>query len=571
VPLGPCSQLHLALRHGKTMTVLFRTFLAAVFTMAVAWPVAAHEGHDHADEGSPATMLQSMAPRIESTGSVFELVATARGHELTIYLDRADTTVPVEGASIEITTAGKPAAVAKAIAPGTYEAEAVWLDEPGTKPLVFTVMKGEDADLLNGVLHIDDATRAPRSNGLTSAEWLAQPLSWFLVAGGVVAGFVLALLMRPSRGAALVIVTAAGALAFVAPGPAVAHEGHDHAEEKAAVAMPAGDIPRRLPDGSVFVPKPTQRLLEVRTVPVREETAPQTFEAIGTVIADPSAFGRVQAPMDGLVELGDQGLPYVGQRVTAGQVLARLSPTIPVADLGTMQQLRAEVAGKLKVAELKLSRLTRIANVVAQSDIEDTRAEIEALSEQRRVLEEKDVERLELKAPVSGVISVANVRAGQVVSGRDTLFEILDPEKLWVEAAGADIHGDEDIAGGVAYDADGHTLSLAYIGRSPTLRQQSQSLLFRLTQQHTGLAAGASMTVVAQRSATDKGIIVPENAVVRGANGLPQVWVKTGPQQFKPMMVTSRPLDGVRVLITAGLHEGDRVVTRGSELINQIR
>ena len=37
----------------------------------------------------------------------------------------------------------------------------------------------------------------------------------------------------------------------------------------------------------------------------------------------------------------------------AGQVLARLSPTIPVADLGTMQQLRAEVAGKLKVAEQK--------------------------------------------------------------------------------------------------------------------------------------------------------------------------------------------------------------------------
>ena len=166
-----------------------------------------------------------------------------------------------------------------------------------------------------------------------------------------------------------------------------------------------------------------------------------------------------------------------GQRVQAGQVLARLSPTIPVADLGTMQQLRAEVAGKLKVAEQKLSRLSRISTVVAQSDIEDTRAELEALREQRRVLEEKDIEKFELKAPVSGVISVANVRAGQVVSGRDTLFEILDPDRLWVEAAGADIHGDDDIAGGVAYDADGHTLSLAYIGRSPTLRQQSQSLL----------------------------------------------------------------------------------------------
>ena len=58
---------------------------------------------------------------------------------------------------------------------------------------------------------------------------------------------------------------------------------------------------------------------------------------------------------------------------------------------------------------------------------------------------------------------------------------------------------------------------------------------------------------------------------MRGVNGLPQVWVKTSPQHFKPVLVTSRPLDGARVLITAGLNSGDRVVTRGAELINQIR
>ncbi len=553
------------------MTLLSHYLLAAFLVVAAARPVAAHEGHDHADEAAPAAMLQSTGPLIESSGSVFELVATARGHDLTIYLDRADTNVPVEGASIEITTDGKPPLAAKPIGAGTYEAEATWLDEPGAKPLVFTVIVGEEADLLNGVLHVANEADVQPAGGLSLTERLAQPVSWLLIAGGVIAGFVVAVMLRPaSRGTAGLLV-ASGALMFAVPRPAEAHEGHDHAEEIPAAAMAVGNVPRRQPDGSVFVPKPTQRLLEVRTQPVREETAPRTFEAIGTVIADPSAFGRVQAPMDGLVELGDQGLPYVGQRVNAGQVLARLSPTIPVADLGTMQQLRAEVAGKLKVAEQKLSRLSRISTVVAQSDIEDTRAELEALREQRRVLEEKDIEKIALKAPVSGVISVANVRAGQVVSGRDTLFEILDPDRLWVEAAGADIHGDDDIAGGVAYDADGHTLSLAYIGRSPTLRQQSQSLLFRLTEPHTGLAAGASVTVVAQRSAKDTGIILPEDAVVRGDNGLPQVWVKTGPQQFKPVLVTLRPLDGVRVLITAGLNPGDRVVTRGAELINQIR
>jgi multidrug efflux pump subunit AcrA (membrane-fusion protein) len=552
------------------MKLLSHSLLAAFLALAAAWPAAAHEGHIHADEAAPIAIMPSTGPQIESSGSVFELVATARGHELTIYLDRGDTNVPVDGATIEITTDGKPPVAAKRIGAGTYEAEATWLDEPGAKPLVFTVMAGEEADLLNGVLQVSQPVSASAEQH-SLMELLAQPVSWLLIAGGVIAGLVVALILRPASRGTTALLFVAGALVFAITPPAEAHEGHDHAEETPAAAMAMGNVPRRQPDGSVFVPKATQRLLEVRTKPVREETAPRTFEAIGTVIADPSAFGRVQAPMDGLVELGDHGLPYVGQRVQAGQVLARLSPTIPVADLGTMQQLRAEVAGKLKVAEQKLSRLSRISTVVAQSDIEDTRAELEALREQRRVLEEKDIEKFELKAPVSGVISVANVRAGQVVSGRDTLFEILDPDRLWVEAAGADIHGDDDIAGGVAYDADGHTLSLAYIGRSPTLRQQSQSRLFRLTEPHTGLAAGASVTVVAQRSANDTGIILAEDAVVRGVNGLPQVWVKTSPQQFKPVLVTSRPLDGARVLITAGLNSGDRVVTRGAELINQIR
>jgi biotin carboxyl carrier protein len=389
------------------------------------------------------------------------------------------------------------------------------------------------------------------------------------LAAGVIGGMLASVLGRRRHVTARLLL--AVALTAVAAIPlSHAHEGHDHAEHgpRSPVLLTS---PERQPDGSVFFPKPAQRLLEIRTQAVRREAAAKTLQAIGTVIADPSASGRVQAPMEGSVKLGDGGLASVGQTVREGEVLARLVPTIPLADLGTMQQLRADVAGKLKIAEQKLSRLTRISSVVAQSDIEDTRAEIEALREQRRVLDAKDAPTLELRAPVSGVIATSNVRAGQVVSARDTLFEIVDPDRLWVEAAGADIHGEDDITGGVAYDADGHILSLAYLGRSPALKQQSQSLFFKLTQQHTGLAVGASVTVVAKRSSVDRGIILPRDAIVRGSNGLTQVWVKTGPERFKAVMVTPSPVDGARVLVSTGLAEGDRVVTRGSELINQVR
>lgn len=554
---------------------MLRHLLPFVLALSWAFPSAAGPGHDH-DHGhdhgpAPSTAVRE-APRLEGAGTDLELVAIAEGHQLAIYLDRVETNEPVDDASIEVSAPGMKPLVAEQIAPGTYKIETEWMEEPGTKALVFTILVGDEAELLNGTLAIPDPQPESGSMSHSVFEVVTQPAAWIMMAAGLILGLVIALLIRPRTPvgpASAVLVTAV--LMGLGADPVRAHEGHDHDDAPAVSAVPLGNVPRRLPDGSVFLPKPTQRLLEVRTRPAQVNSAQRTMEVIGTVIADPSAFGRIQAPMDGLVELGERGLSFVGQKVEAGEVLARLSPTIPLADLGTMQQLRAEVAGKLKVAEQKLTRLSRISGVVAQSDIDDTRAELEALREQKRVLEPKDVQKFDLVAPVKGVISIANVRAGQVVSARDTLFEIVDPERLWVEAAGLDIHGEDDISGGVARDADGHTIQLSYVGRSPTLRQQSQALLFRIDEPHTGLAVGAPVTVIAQRRESDAGIILPDAAVVRGDHGLSQVWVKSSAENFRPALVRTRPLDGDRVLVTAGLEEGARVVISGAELINQVR
>ena len=67
------------------------------------------------------------------------------------------------------------------------------------------------------------------------------------------------------------------------------------------MALPAAaqpmDQPRRQPDGSVFVPKPTQRLLGVRAAIADRADAPVALQLVGQVIADPNASGRVQAPL----------------------------------------------------------------------------------------------------------------------------------------------------------------------------------------------------------------------------------------------------------------------------------
>ena len=45
---------------------------------------------------------------------------------------------------------------------------------------------------------------------------------------------------------------------------------------------------------------------------------------------------------------------------------------------------------------------------------------------------------------------------------------------------------------------EGHAVKLSYVGRAPTLRQQSQPFLFRIDEAHAGLTIGAPVKVLVQ-------------------------------------------------------------------------
>ena len=51
-------------------------------------------------------------------------------------------------------------------------------------------------------------------------------------------------------------------------------------------------------------------------------------------------------------------------------------------------------------------------------------------------------------------------------------------------------HPVTDISAAHAFDADGHIIKLSYVGRSPSLRQQSLLLQFKIDEPHEGLSVG---------------------------------------------------------------------------------
>jgi len=135
---------------------------------------------------------------------------------------------------------------------------------------------------------------------------------------------------------ASVLVLALG-LATGLPTQAVAGPGHDHGD---APAAPSANGPQRLPDGSVFLPKPAQRQLGVRTLPTEAASLPRSFELNGQVVMDPNAGGKVQPLNAGRIEPGPRGLPNLGQAVRKGEVLAYVvSSASAIERSGTMSAL----------------------------------------------------------------------------------------------------------------------------------------------------------------------------------------------------------------------------------------
>mgnify|MGYP001814966019 CR=1 FL=1 len=501
----------------------FLTIFVLVVTLW-AHPSWAGAGHDHGPGAGRAPNSPAEVPRLESVGNDLEMVAVVIDGALVIYLDESATNTPVEDATIEVSGDDIPTAAAKQTGQGTYSLDSEWVSGTGTKALTFIITAGDNIELLNGTLELKapDEHSAPHGESL-----LAQPMFWIVAVIAAILGFLFAFAVRPaapppadegdeaaarsrpkldvvaSQKHAAHIVFLAVAIASLAPAAAFAGGGHDHGPGgHDSPSDSGGYVPHKLPDGDVFLPKPSQRLLNVRTT-VAEATKTQTSEElIGTVIADPASEGRVQAPMDGEIELAAAGVAFVGEHVKAGDVLGYLAPSMPVYERGYLEQLAAEVDGKMRIAEQRLKRLQGVrGNFVAQRDIDDTLTELAALREQKRVLEPKSAQRLALKAPVDGIISVANIRAGQVVNARDTLFEIVDPKRLWIEAIGFSGRDYNDVTAAHAVLRRGESFPIKHVGSSPALRHQARPLFFEVTSPDAALAIGTKVRLVIQSGA----------------------------------------------------------------------
>lgn len=356
-----------------------------------------------------------------------------------------------------------------------------------------------------------------------------------------------------------------------APLPALAGPGHDHGD---APPAPTGNGPSRQPDGSVFLPKPAQRQLGVRTLVAATGQHAKAFELAGTVVMDPNAGGKVQAVLAGRLEAGPKGLPGVGQAVRKGEVLAYVVPTAGAIERSNQLAQQAELRAARDLAARRVERLTELADTVPRKDIEAAESELQSLTQRLGAVGAGLATRDALVAPVSGVIASANAVAGQVVDARELVFEVVDPSRLRIEALAYDPAQAQSVAG-ATLAVGGQRVPLRFVGAARSLRDQAQPLQFAGDSSVLGtlahLAIGQPVRVFVQSTDKVDGVQVPAAALLRNPANQTIVWVKESPERFAPRVVTAVPLDGTSVAVTSGLKPGDRVTTQGATLINQVR
>jgi len=562
------------IQRSKAPTMLA---MLAIFMIGWAADALAHEGHDHG--APPPPVSKTIAPRADTASDEFEVVVVARGEILVVHLDTFRTNEPIEGAAIQIDApAGSLSPLPVSGEPGTYVVAAPFLARAGKYDLAITIQARDTVDILATSLTIPEASQVP-GEATRPATWFVDAAvaeevkrrivetstsTWGLAVIGFVLGVLLTRLFWPGRAR-----TAAAGAVLLTLASIMQVPREANAESPPDLKNAGRDLAQRFPDGALFVPKSTQRILSIRTAFAEEEDHRRTVELPGRVVPDPNASGLVQASVGGRLAPPPGGFKALGTPVAAGDVLAFVRPPISSADATTQAQQARELDQQISIVTRRLQRLRAIENVVARSQLEDAELELKGLQGRRANLDRAKSEPEPLVAPVAGVIASSNAVAGQMAESNAVIFQIVDPARLWVEALSfvpLTFRGTAK-----AQLADGPVFDLEHVGTGIADRNQAVPSHFSISGEARGVRVGQLVNVLAAVAEVRRGIAVPRAAVLRGANGQALVYEHTNAERFVPREVRVEPLDGNSVLIVAGVEPRRRVVTQGAELLNQIR
>lgn len=330
-----------------------------------------------------------------------------------------------------------------------------------------------------------------------------------------------------------------------------------------------------------------QELVEVEGTKVTQQAIKQQVPLSGTVVS--SKMGWLSAQVEGLVI---SILVDKGEFVEQGQVLLQLDDEL-------IRLAAASANAQVAVAEESLSdarrRLGDARKLTSQQSIAET--EVEGLVSEVRVAEARlqgakaeaqrlqaSLERHQLRAPFSGVITGRDIDVGEWVSPGGGLLELTGTDRLFADfRVPQRFFGQVDQRTRLQLSFDGYPQQeseYAVYRRIPAASQGSRSFGLRVQLEsheddglrwYPGMSVSARMILDMDRS----GVTVPNDTLIRHPDGRVTLWVAQQNAQWgKQSSVREVQVEtGLQfensIEIRKGLSAGQIVIVRGNEALNQ--
>lgn len=355
-------------------------------------------------------------------------------------------------------------------------------------------------------------------------------------------------------------------------------------------AGPAAAPAIRVDGDAVVVDAAAPQMQALEIEPVQRRTA-AVHAFTGRMAWDENVTVRIYSPVAGRVA---SVIGEAGQTVTAGEALA----LIKSPDFGQVQADVRKAAADLALAKRTVERQRDLYahGAAAKQELESAEADYQrAVSENERSLSALAAyggrtgrvdDEFALASPLAGVVVERNLTPGQQIrpdqmlasdpSQLQPLFVVTDPTKLWVllDVAEADLAalqpGQQLAVHARAYPNRSFPGHLQLIGAA--LDPATRTVKARgMVDNATGLLK-AEMYVsvdVTDAEASLPGVEIPTAAhFVDGDHNY--VFVETEPGHFRRTPVQLGPESDHRLAVLNGLSPGQRVVTRGGLLLQQI-
>lgn len=354
----------------------------------------------------------------------------------------------------------------------------------------------------------------------------------------------------------------------------------DEAAARAGTPEPTGDAT------AIAYLKEQQWTNPFGTVLVREGEVRTSVRVPATVHPLPGGEAVVSAPAAGRV-IADV-LPSIGDRVKAGQVLARVEPRLGGgSDRTTLEADVAEARAAAGAADVDVTRAERLLSerAVPARRVDDARRVRDVAAARLRAAEARLAQRDEtlrqggsaatgnaftLRAPIAGRVADVQATLGAAYEEGAPLFRIVrtDRVELEVQVPPPDV----DIArhaAGVALEIPGVAspteLDPHHVHDSGVIDDRTGALSVQMEVPNVGerLLVGQVGTAVLYTRDRRTVPVVPTAAVLMEA-GRPYVFVQSGGERFLRRFIEIAARDGDRVGVRSGVAAGERVVVRGA-------